>query len=93
MPDTPLCPVLAYSRMISLTPALPGEPAFGVPYKGFSKKAIYAKFKAVLEACRLDSGKLSFHSLRRESASLASRRCRMLRLWHLLPGQLEVGVL
>ena len=76
MPDTPLCPVLAYFRMVSLMPALPDEPAFGVPYKGkikpFSKKVIDAKFKAVLEACELDSGKLSFHSLRRGSASLAS---------------------
>jgi hypothetical protein len=26
-----LCPVLAYSRMVKLIPALPQEPAFGLP--------------------------------------------------------------
>ena len=76
MPQTVLCPVKAYSRMVSLVPALPDEPAFGIPHKGkvrpFSRKMIDNKFKALLSACELVSDKYSFHSLRHGSASLAS---------------------
>ena len=76
MPQSALCPVNAYSRMVSLVPALPDEPAFGLLHRGklrpFSLKVIDKKFQALLSACDLDIGRYSFHSLRRGSASLAS---------------------
>ena len=49
MPQSALCPVNAYSRMVSLDPALPDEPAFGLLHRGklrpFSRKVIDKKFR------------------------------------------------
>lgn len=59
-----LCPVNAYSPMVSLVPALPSEPAFANPHKGklrpFSCKEIDYTFRAVLSACDLDAKRIVF---------------------------------
>ena len=34
MPESVLCPVKAYAHIVTLMPALPSEPAFGLPHKG-----------------------------------------------------------
>ncbi|VDI01313.1 Hypothetical predicted protein [Mytilus galloprovincialis] len=75
--DCVLCPVLAYSRMVSMLPALPGEPAFGLSdSKGkicaFSKSDIDKILHKLLVRCGMDTSQYSFHSLRRGGATCAS---------------------
>ena len=75
--DCVLCPVLAYSRMVKLIPALPQEPAFGLPSTkkdicAFSKSDIDKMIKDVLAQCHLDTDQYSFHSLRRGGGTCAS---------------------
>ena len=76
MPESVLCPVKAYARMVTLIPALPSEPAFGLPHKGklrpFSKSQIDRKLQGLIKSSGLSSSRLSFHSLGRVCASLAS---------------------
>ncbi|XP_063430649.1 uncharacterized protein LOC134712741 isoform X1 [Mytilus trossulus] len=75
--DCTLCPVLAYSRMVTMLPALPGEPAFGLSdSKGkicaFSKSDIDKILHKLLVRCGIDTSQYSFHSLRRGGATCAS---------------------
>lgn len=75
--DCVLCPVLAYSLMVKKMPALPHEPAFGLPNnKGkicaFSKTDIDKMLDDILVRCNMDTHQYSFHSLRRGGATCAS---------------------
>jgi hypothetical protein len=75
--DCVLCPVLAYSRMVKLIPALPQEPTFGLSSTkkdicAFSKSDIDKMIKDVLAQCHLDTDQYYFHSLRRGGATCAS---------------------
>ena len=72
-----LCPVSAYSHMVSLLPALPGEPAFGLPSTSgkitpFSKSDIDKMLKDLVIQCGLSPSNYSFHGLRRGGATVAS---------------------
>ena len=63
--------------MVKLIPALPQEPAFGLPSTkkdicAFSKSDIDKMIKDVLAQCYLDTDQYSFHSLRRGGATCAS---------------------
>ncbi|CAG2201509.1 unnamed protein product [Mytilus edulis] len=75
--DCVLCPLLAYSRMVTMLPALPGEPAFGLSdSKGkicaFSKSDIDKIVHKLLVRCGMDTSQYSFHSFRRGGATCAS---------------------
>lgn len=77
LPVASLCPVLAYSHMLQLLPALPDDPAFGLPSKSelispLTKSDIDSMFRKVVLQCGLNPLNYSFHSLRRGGASLAS---------------------
>ena len=76
MPELVLCPLKAYACMVTLIPALLSEPTFGLPHKGklrpLSKSQIDRKFQGLIKSSGLDRSRLSFHSLRRGCASLAS---------------------
>ncbi|CAC5360007.1 unnamed protein product [Mytilus coruscus] len=75
--DCVLCPVLAYSRMGTMLPVLPEEPAFGLSdSKGqicaFSKSDIDKILHKLLVRCGMDTLQYSYHSLRRGGATCAS---------------------
>ena len=74
--NSSLCPVLAFSRMLIILPALPSSPAFALPTKSglspLTSSWIGRKLHSVLLKLDLDSHKFSFHSLRRGGATLAS---------------------
>lgn len=72
-----LCPVLAYSRMVKLLPALPSEPAFGFIgsdgiIHAFSKADLGKLLHNLLVRCGINTSQFSFHSLRRGGATCAS---------------------
>ena len=72
-----LCPVDAYAHMVSLLPALPHEPAFGLPSSSgkispFSKADIDKILRSLVVQCGLSPFNYSFHGLRRGGATVAS---------------------
>ena len=77
IPGSPLCPVTAYSRMISAVPSLPHCPAFVLSTPSGPVPVLYSLFHQVLRSLLskvgLDPRKFSSHSFRRGGASFAFR--------------------
>ena len=77
LPNSLLCPVAAYSRMVNLIPALPQDPAFLVPDAGGNSLSplTYSqhntRLKHLVEACEVNPSNFSTHSLRRGGATTA----------------------
>lgn len=76
IPNSPLCPVSAYTRMISLFPAPPSSPAFIVPFGSSLITLTHSSFTSYLHyflrRVGLDSSKFSGHSFRRGGCSFAA---------------------
>ena len=77
IPNSPICTVKAYQRMIDEVPACPDDPAFSVPTKKGNRPLTYRVFQSRLKQLLHKSGwvaaDFSSHSLRRGGASLAYR--------------------
>ena len=56
IPESVLCPIKAYADMVTLIPALPSEPAFGLPNKSklrpFLKSQIHRKSQGLIKSLR-----------------------------------------
>ena len=72
-----ICPVKAYTHLISLIPASEESPVFAIPVDGklmpLSKSVLSDRFKEMLILVGLDPSAYSFHSLRHGGATLATK--------------------
>ena len=77
IPNSPLCPLVAYTNMLRLVPAQGSDPAFGVnvdsTYHPVTYQMLQRFIKTSVAKLGLDPGLFSSHSLRRAGASWAFR--------------------
>ena len=77
IPNSPLCPLAAYTNMLRLVPAQGSEPAFGVnvdsTYHPVTYQMLQRFIKTSVAKLGLDPGLFSSNSLRRAGASRAFR--------------------
>ena len=76
IPNSPLCPVAAFKRMISQVPAPPTAPAFSLPVPGrlipLTHQSFVADLKVLLTRASYDPTRYSGHSFRRGGCTFAS---------------------
>lgn len=73
-----LCPIKAYTNLVSVVPGSPDDPVLAVPNSSskivpISKNVLLSRFRDMLLLTDLDPSKYSFHSLRHGGATLATR--------------------
>ena len=75
IPNSPLCPLLAFSHLISLVPATPSSPAFSIPTPlglvPMTQSQFVAIFKGLLLRLGLPAHLFAGHSFRRGGATWA----------------------
>jgi hypothetical protein len=77
MPSTPLCPVAAYSNLLSLVKIPSTSSAFSYKYHSkivtLSSPRVVSSLRLILRSLGFDSSKFSGHSFRRSGATWAFR--------------------
>lgn len=72
-----LCPVRAFTHLVSLIPGCQDDPVFALPVKGrlvpLSRAVLLPRFREMLVLTGLDPSFYSFHSLRHGGATLAAQ--------------------
>lgn len=72
IPDSVLCPVVAYNRMCDSVKAEPDDPLFILPGKSYiSYQKFQNKIRNLISLMKLDSNNFSTHSFRRGGATYA----------------------